>query len=61
MICIDLAPAKDGKMGQIIYWEKGQGPLPSKYHSFFEWLRAYQKGLYYGHFIVDQEGFIYPR
>jgi cell wall assembly regulator SMI1 len=60
-ICIDLAPARDGKMGQIIYWENGQGPLPSKYHSFFEWLRAYQVGLYRGQFIVDQDGYIRER
>jgi cell wall assembly regulator SMI1 len=53
--CIDLAPDVNGTIGQVIYWEKIQGPLPSGCQSFFAWFRDMDQGLgkYY---VVGEEG-----
>jgi cell wall assembly regulator SMI1 len=55
--CIDLAPDVNGRVGQVIYWEKLEGPLPSGCQSFFVWFTDMQQGLgkYY---VVDEEGSI---
>lgn len=45
LVCIDLHPGKNGKQGQIIYWERVEGPISSDYGSFFEWLWEFQKTL----------------
>lgn len=59
LLCIDLVPSPLGSRGQIIYWEKTEGPLPTQYKSFFHWLFAYEQGLYRGYYNVDENGFIY--
>ena len=43
--CIDLAPDANGSIGQVIYWEKIEGSLPSGCESFFAWFRDMEKGL----------------
>ena len=55
--CIDLAPDVNGSIGQVIYWEKIEGPLPSGCQSFFAWFRDMKKGLgrYY---VVSEDGYI---
>ena len=55
--CIDLAPDVNGTVGQVIYWEKLEGPLPSGCQSFFVWFTDMEEGLgrYY---VVDEEGSI---
>ncbi len=55
MLCIDLDPDVNGRVGQVIYWEKYQGPLPAGYQSFFAWFRSLEEGLgrYY---LVDKDG-----
>ena len=55
--CIDLAPDVNGTVGQVIYWEKVEGPLPSSCQSFFVWFRDMEQGLgrYY---VVGEEGSI---
>lgn len=59
LMCIDLAPTPSGTNGQIIYWEKTEGPIPTQYKSFLHWLYAYEQALYTGYYKVDEEGFIY--
>lgn len=51
--CIDLAPDVNGTVGQVIYWEKIEGPLPSGCQSFFAWFRDMEKGL--GRYYVVNE------
>ncbi|HAZ48357.1 MAG TPA: hypothetical protein DDW76_26355 [Cyanobacteria bacterium UBA11369] len=60
LLCIDLAPDANGSMGQVIYWEKHEGPLPSGCQSFFAWFRDMEKGLgrYY---VVEENGRIYEK
>ena len=55
--CIDLAPDVNGTVGQVIYWEKIEGPLPSGCQSFFAWFRDMEQGLgrYY---VVGEDGHI---
>ena len=57
MICIDLDPDVNRTVGQVIYWEKHEGPLPTNCQSFFAWFKYLQEdlGRYY---IVDEEGLI---
>lgn len=59
LMCIDMDPTVSGHKGQIIYWEKSEGPIPTQYKSFFHWLYAYEQALYRGYYKVDEEGFIY--
>lgn len=61
MICIDMNPALKGVKGQIIYWEANEGPIPSKYKSFLDWLESYKNDLYNGLYEVDEEGYISPK
>lgn len=58
LICIDTDPGKDGIKGQIIYWERVEGPLISKFKSFLDWLLNYMESLYNNHFIISQDGFL---
>lgn len=57
-ICIDMAPAKRGVVGQILKWERESGPYPIKLNSFLDWLKVYKDYLYAGVYVVDKEGFI---
>ncbi|MBD2336007.1 SMI1/KNR4 family protein [Calothrix sp. FACHB-156] len=57
-ICIDLSPGENGTVEQIIYMEKNEGPMISKYKSFFEWLWEYQQDLYRGYYRVNQDGLV---
>ncbi|WP_271782129.1 SMI1/KNR4 family protein [Aquimarina algiphila] len=59
LMCLDMNPTPSGNKGQIIYWEKTEGPIPTQYKSFFHWLYTYEQGLYGGYYKVDEEGFIY--
>ncbi len=56
-ICIDLNPDVNGRVGQVIYWEKHEGLLPTNCLSFFAWFAHLEKGLG-TYFIVDKEGAI---
>ena len=60
MICIDLDPDVNRTVGQVIYWEKHEGPLPTNCQSFFAWFRDMEKGLgrYY---VVEENGRIYEK
>jgi cell wall assembly regulator SMI1 len=60
LICVDLDPGEEGKYGQIIYWERVEGPLTSDYVSFFDWLWQYQRALYRGAYTV-KNGNIYEK
>lgn len=60
LICVDLKPGRAGKHGQVIYWERVEGPLSSPYGSFFEWLWRYQRALYRGAYVA-RDGGIYER
>jgi cell wall assembly regulator SMI1 len=55
LLCIDLEPEVNGSRGQVIYWEKIEGPLPSGCQLFFVWFRDMQEGLgrYY---VVNEDG-----
>ena len=55
LLCIDLGPEVNGSRGQVIYWEKIEGPLPSGCQLFFVWFRDMQEGLgrYY---VVNEDG-----
>ncbi len=55
LICVDLNPGPDGKRGQVIYWERVEGPLTSRYGSLFEWLWRYQHALYRGAYVYVAE------
>jgi cell wall assembly regulator SMI1 len=44
--CLDMAPATNGKTGQVIFNTSQRGPVISKYKSFMEWLEAYRDSLY---------------
>ena len=35
LICVDLDPGEEGRHGQVVYWERVEGPLTSDYVSFF--------------------------
>lgn len=59
LMCMDLAPSSSGSKGQIIYWEKVEGPLLTQYKTFFHWLYAYEQALYGGYYKIDDEGFVY--
>lgn len=58
MLCIDTAPGKRGKSGQILYMELQTGPQVSKYKSFSEWLDRYKKDLRQGKYEVGEDGFL---
>lgn len=55
LICVDLNPGPGGKRGQVIYWERVEGPLTSRYGSLFEWLWRYQHALYRGAYVYVAE------
>ena len=57
-LCIDLAPAKGGVVGQILKWERESGPYAMKVNSFLAWLKTYRDYLHAGVYVVDKEGFI---
>jgi len=59
LMCLDMSPTSSGVVGQVIYWEKSEGPILTQYRSFFHWLFAYEQGLYNGYYKVDKDGFIY--
>jgi cell wall assembly regulator SMI1 len=61
MICIDMNPGINGIEGQIIYMEINEGPIPSKYKSFLDWLESYKNDLYDNLYEVDEEGYISPK
>ncbi|GAL83319.1 beta-1 3-glucan synthesis protein [Sporocytophaga myxococcoides] len=58
LFCIDLDPAEGGSRGQVILWERAEGPLESGAASFTEWLYLYLRGLYNGIYKLDDEGFL---
>jgi len=58
LFCIDLDPAEGGIKGQIILWEKEEGPLEGGPESFTEWLYLYLRGLYEGVYKLDDDGFL---
>lgn len=58
MICLDLNPADDGVVGQILYMDIQEGPSLSEFKSFLDWLKYYRDGLHIGKYEVDEEGYI---
>lgn len=57
LLCIDMAPGWRGKRGQILRWEREEGPLPSPEKSFHEWLLKYRDDLLAERrFEVDDDG-----
>ena len=62
LICIDLAPAEKGVLGQVLRVETHHdGPSPTKYKSFLEWLVAFKDDLLKGNYEVDEHGNINPK
>jgi uncharacterized protein len=60
-LCLDMNPGINGVKGQVIFWETGEGPIPSKYLSFRDWLEAYKNDLYHGKYEVDEAGYLEPK
>jgi cell wall assembly regulator SMI1 len=60
-ICIDLEPASQGIVGQIIKMEVNAGPVATEYESFFEWLKSYRDDLYKGLYEVDEDGYLFEK
>jgi len=61
MICIDVAPAANGIVGQLLYMELQSGPGISQYKSFREWLERYRDDLHRGFYTVDEDGYLVER
>jgi cell wall assembly regulator SMI1 len=61
LLCIDMVPGCQGRRGQILRWEREEGPLPGPGRSFHEWLRRYRDDLLGGAFDVSPEGLIQIR
>jgi cell wall assembly regulator SMI1 len=58
LICIDTSPGNDGVYGQIIYWEKEEGPLISQFTSFLDWILNYMNLLYNSRLVISKDGFL---
>ncbi len=58
LLCLDLDPAPDGLVGQVIRHDAITGPVATRYRSFEGWLRAYHDDLLAGRYHVDADGYI---
>lgn len=58
LICIDMAPASKGVVGQIMKLEVEESPYPTEFNSFAAWLKDFRDKLYRGHYMVSAEGFL---
>lgn len=55
-ICLDMAPRKGGKAGQVIRHSKIEGPAITGHQCFLEWLKDYDADLRSGQYEVDEDG-----
>lgn len=56
-ICVDMAPGKSGVKGQILRVETtDEGPNPTEYKSFLQWLKAYKDDLYNDRYQISEHG-----
>jgi len=61
--CIDLAPKKAGRRGQIILWCHDEGERPVQAASFAQWLDRFARELAWGRWVThpDYSGLVHVR
>jgi cell wall assembly regulator SMI1 len=57
LFCVDVAPGPRGKVGQVVRWERSEGPVVDRRHaSFTAFLQAYLDDLEAGRFEITDAG-----
>jgi cell wall assembly regulator SMI1 len=57
LFCVDMAPGPRGKVGQVVRWERTEGPFVDRHHaSFTAFLQAYLDDLKAGRFEMTDAG-----
>lgn len=45
LLCVDMAPGSEGKAGQVLRWERVEGPSETGHASFTDWLGSVRESL----------------